>query len=956
MLAERRTRSLRDLNAVMATATTQAEVTALALKTLSTFNFDLPFLLFYELEANGCYRLSGCQGLDPRSAAAPASIDPSRDSVWPLAAAVEGRGIVMIDGVAARIDAFDCGPYDERPDLAYLLPILVSDTGPPGTIVIAGVSSRLPLSDVYRGYYELLASALTAAVNTVRTREQERRRAEALAEIDRAKTAFFSNVSHEFRTPLTLMMGPLEDILSSGEELSTSVAGRIALVHRNGQRLLKLVNSLLDFSRIEAGRMQGNFEPTDITAFTAELASNFRSATERAGLRLIIEPHSFHDLIHVDRQMWEKVVLNLLSNAFKFTLAGEIRISWQHSADGRAVEMSVRDTGTGIPADELPRLFERFHRVEGARGRSFEGSGIGLALVLELVKLHGGTIHVSSTLGLGSNFTVSLPRGSSHLSMQKIRAGSAVVDQTRGDAFVNEALSWLAEADAPSSAETAGELPGKMITGRVLVADDNSDMRGYVVRLLRDAGLDVRAVSDGQAALEVARASAFDLILSDIMMPNLNGFELLKAVRSDPALRDVSVILLSARAGEEARVEGLDAGADDYLIKPFAARELVARVAGAIGLARGRRASQEAMRQVQKMEALGRLTGGVAHDFNNLMMVISGGLDLLAKQGDPGRRDRVMQGMRQATQRGASLTRQLLAFSRRQSLQPRPVNLHGFLQGAAEMLDRTLRGDVAVDLHVDADLWPVHVDPAGLELSLLNLCVNARDAMEKGGTIEIRAANASGGVQIEVIDHGKGMAEEIAAHAFEPFFTTKEIGAGSGLGLTQVYGFAHGSGGNVSIRSAPGKGTTVTLLLPRAAEGAQADVKTGPAVAVLRTTGAVLLVEDDEEVAALTGEMLQQLGFEVTRVASAASALGALANERKVDLVFSDVMMPGGMNGVELARELRRRRPGLPVLLTSGFAADARFEAAQDRMSILPKPFDLEELSVAIAEMMDSAA
>jgi CheY-like chemotaxis protein len=200
------------------------------------------------------------------------------------------------------------------------------------------------------------------------------------------------------------------------------------------------------------------------------------------------------------------------------------------------------------------------------------------------------------------------------------------------------------------------------------------------------------------------------------------------------------------------------------------------------------------------------------------------------------------------------------------------------------------------------------------------------------------------------------MPVEIAAHAFEPFFTTKEVGAGSGLGLTQVYGFAQGSGGNATISSVPGEGTVVTLLLPRATQDVQEDVKTVAVPAVRRKTGAVLLVEDDEEVAALTGEMLQQLGFDVTRVASAASALGALANERKVDLVFSDIMMPGEMNGVELARELRRRRPDLPVLLTSGYAADARFEAERDRMTILPKPFDMEDLSVAIAGMMDRAA
>jgi signal transduction histidine kinase/ActR/RegA family two-component response regulator len=415
------------------------------------------------------------------------------------------------------------------------------------------------------------------------------------------------------------------------------------------------------------------------------------------------------------------------------------------------------------------------------------------------------------------------------------------------------------------------------------------------------------------------------------------------------------VILLSARAGEEARVEGLEAGADDYLIKPFTGRELVARVAGAIGLARGRRASHEALRQVQKMEALGRLTGGVAHDFNNLLMVISGGLDLLVKQSDAERRERVMQGMRQAAQRGASLTRQLLAFSRSQSLQPRVVDLKVLLARAAEMLDRTLRGDVAVEVQFDEELWPVHVDPAGLELALLNLCVNARDAMPKGGAIQIRATNVAGHVQLEVIDHGKGMAPEIAIHAFEPFFTTKEIGVGSGLGLTQVYSFAQSSGGRASIRSVPGKGTVVTLVLPRTTKEVQDTETTDAPRTPLRKTGSVLLVEDDEQVAALTEEMLQQLGFEVTRVANAASALGVLANGREVDLVFSDIMMPGGMNGVELAREFRKRRPELPVLLTSGYAADALSEAERDRLAILPKPYSLDDLSTAIAATLNSA-
>ena len=952
MLAERRTRSLRDLNAALATATDQSSVTALALKTLSEFNFDLPFLLFYELRSDGAYRLSGSQGIYPSSPAAPSIIEAAEDYPWPLSQAATGREIVEIDGIGARLGPLPCGAYEEQPNAAFLLPIRVSATQTAKMIVIAGVSPRLPLDDVYRGYFELLASALTAAAVSVSAREQERLRAESLAEIDRAKTAFFSNVSHEFRTPLTLMLGPLEDMLAGSDELSTAMAGRIALVHRNGVRLLKLVNSLLDFSRIEAGRMQAHFETTDIAGLTEELASNFRSATERAGLRLVIEPYSLPDLVRIDRDMWEKVVLNLLSNAFKFTLKGEIRIAWRRSLAGDSLEMSVSDTGAGIPAHELPRLFERFHRVESTRGRSFEGSGIGLALVMELVHLQGGSIRVSSVLNEGSTFTVSLPLSSDPLPLQPPRDPSAPAERSRRDAFVNEALSWLDESVASNAAQ-AVPLSAQLMTGRVLVADDNSDMRGYVERLLHEAGLNVFAVADGHAALAAAKASQFDLVLTDVMMPRLNGFELLQAIRQDPALQDVSVILLSARAGEEARVEGLEAGADDYLTKPFTARELVARVAGAIGLARGRRASQEQLRQVQKMEALGRLTGGIAHDFNNLLMVISGGLDLLPKQADPARRERIMQGMRQATQRGAGLTRQLLAFSRRQALQPRAIDLKVFLEHAGQMLDRTLRGDVAVDIRLSEELWPVYIDPAGLELALLNLCVNARDAMAGSGTIQICATNVAAGVRIDVIDQGIGMSAAVAARAFEPFYTTKAVGAGSGLGLTQVYAFANSSGGSASISSALGEGTVATLILPRAADLPADAVDAGAMAAPLFKAGAVLLVEDDAEVAALTGEMLQQLGFEVTRVDCAASALGALADKRNVDLVFTDIMMPGGMNGMELARELRVRRPELPVLLTSGYPTDETHEIEPERMAVLSKPYSLEDLAVAIAETLD---
>ena len=377
---------------------------------------------------------------------------------------------------------------------------------------------------------------------------------------------------------------------------------------------------------------------------------------------------------------------------------------------------------------------------------------------------------------------------------------------------------------------------------------------------------------------------------------------------------------------------------------------------------------EENLRQAQKMEAIGQLTGGVAHDFNNLLMVIQGGLDMIDRQEDPARRARLLQGMRQAADRGSALTRQLLAFSRRQPLAPEAVDLKVRIGGMRELLDRSLRGDVHVDLEFDEDVWPVEVDPGELELVILNLAFNARDAMPKGGEIVISATNVPDWregdvigdfVRLEVRDTGTGMSEKVKARVFEPFFTTKEIGKGSGLGLAQAYGFARQSGGSVGIESEVDQGTRVILMLPRSAkpisETPRPALDTGPVRTPGRFSGCVLLVEDDDEVAALVTEMLRQIGFDVTRAASAAGGLGALANGRKIDVVFSDIMMPGEMSGVDLAREIQSRRPDLPVLLTSGFA-EANRRAAQDvGVHVLPKPYRLDELESAIRETMRSA-
>ncbi|MGH9559973.1 MAG: response regulator, partial [Terracidiphilus sp.] len=498
------------------------------------------------------------------------------------------------------------GSWEESPSSALLVPIASQAQDRPAGVFIAALNPYRPLDSGYRGFVELVSGQIAGSLANARAYEQERKRAESLAELDRAKTTFFSNVSHEFRTPLTLMLGPLEEVLAKPEmQVLTDNRRLVGVAHRNGTRLLKLVNTLLDFSRIEAGRVKAVYRPIDLAGFTKELASSFESLTQKAGLELRIHCEKLTRPVYVDREMWEKIVLNLLSNAFKFTFDGEIVISLRESS--RDVELAVVDTGVGIPEVELPNVFERFHRVEGTRGRSFEGSGIGLALVHELVMLHGGTIAVESTVGRGTTFRIHIPLGSGHLPQDRV--SQAAIESAHGPAvspYVTEALSWLGKESHLASDVQLSHQPvqtdsvDRAADGKtVLVVDDNSDMREYVARLLR-GHFHVRTAENGRVAWETLERDHPDIVLIDIMMPEMDGLELLAAIRGNPTLRITPVILLSARAGDEARVEGIELGADDYLVKPFNAHELVARVRTHLDLARLRKEAIEAIRQSEE--------------------------------------------------------------------------------------------------------------------------------------------------------------------------------------------------------------------------------------------------------------------------------------------------------------------------------------------------------------------
>ncbi|MGI9057960.1 MAG: ATP-binding protein [Ktedonobacteraceae bacterium] len=626
VLSERRLRMLHDLAEYSAEAKTAEEACSISAGILAQNAADIPFALLYLLEDDGkTATLAGSFGLDSNTPASPTHVDLNSESPdsnqWPLSHVVHTQQTEIVENIATRFDPFHIHSDGLLPHSVLVLPISRPGLPTPYGILIAGISPMRALDDDYRNFFELVAEQLAIAIGKANAYHEANLRAEALAELDRAKTTFFSNVSHEFRTPLTLMLGPVEDALADSENpLSPRQHERLQIVRRNSLRLLKLVNTLLDFSRIEAGRAEAVYEPTDLAAFTTDLASVFRSAMEQAALQFVVECSPLPELVYIDRDMWEKIVLNLLSNAFKFTFAGQISVSL-HLEDN-AAHLRVRDTGTGISQEELPHLFERFHRIRGVKARTHEGSGIGLALVNELVKLHNGNIHVESVSGEGTTFTIIIPLGSAHLPSERIGTTRTAQSTAIGTApFIEDALRWLPNSNKRTTGELVLEtqpveqttsyavLPPKASQASqasqdatetahayILLADDNADMRDYMQRLL-STHYTVQAVANGAMALAAAFERKPDLVISDLMMPELDGFQLLHTLHSDARTQAVPVILLSARAGEEAAIEGLEAGADDYLVKPFSARELLARVKSHLEIARMREEATARIKQ-----------------------------------------------------------------------------------------------------------------------------------------------------------------------------------------------------------------------------------------------------------------------------------------------------------------------------------------------------------------------
>ena len=748
--------------------------------------------------------------------------------LWPFARVAAGE-TVLVEDVHLHLER-PGGPFRDTVKAALLMPIGSDEPETSLGLLIAGISPARALDDGYRTFYELLAGQVSMLLRNANAFEQERKRVEALAEIDRVKTAFFSNVSHEFRTPLTLILGPVEAAVAGS---AGQLAGEdLATVHRSALRLLRMVNSLLDFSRIEAGRLQSRFESTDLALLTAGLAGSFHSLLESAGLKLVIDCPPLPEEVHVDRSHWEKIVLNLISNAFKFTFEGEIAVVLRAVDDN--VELSVRDTGIGIEVAEQSRIFERFHRVEGARGRTFEGTGIGLALVQELTRQHGGSLRVDSQPGRGSTFVVSVPRGVAHLPADRIAPGGPLPADGAAAAYVMDASHWDVTgavdtiADQPVLAES--NLPHTQ--ARVLVADDNADMRAYLVRILAPRWT-VDAVADGQAALESALAHPPDLVLSDVMMPRMDGVALLRALRADPRTSTIPVVLLSARAGEEAVVGGLETGADDYLVKPFSARELLSRVGTHLEMARMRQAATDAASELaatraallddveRKNRELEAFSYSVSHDLRAPLRSIDGFSEALLEEcgdrlGDTGAD--YLQRVRAAARRMGELIDDLLKLAGvgRAELSRETADLSLLGRRVGELLssahpDRTVA-------FVVQDGLAAHADRRLIQVLLENLLGNAWKftARTPSPRVELGSLERDGVSVFYVRDNGAGFNQANAGRLFSPFqrLHAERDFPGTGVGLATVRRVVERHGGRVWAEGQVNAGATVYWTLP----------------------------------------------------------------------------------------------------------------------------------------------
>jgi signal transduction histidine kinase/DNA-binding response OmpR family regulator len=569
MVGERRLATVHELGTMSrADLHSLTEAGQAALRVMARNRPALPFAACY-LRDGDELQLAASYGIVSDTGACPLTV--SLESSLAIARVARSGSSQMFDlrpfAQPGDVAASPLGPA--VPSLAMLSPLTITGDRDPAGVLVLGINPYRAVDDIYRSFLDLVARWCSTLVGDARAFESERRRIQMLAELDDAKTRFFQNVSHEFRTPLTLVLGAFQgaDVESSPGSVVLD-AERFDTARTAALRLDRLVDAILTFAQVEGGALVAHRQPVDVAALTQECASMFRSAMEQAGLAFNVEVPTTATVVDIDPEMWSRIVLNLISNAYKFTQQGDIDVRLRVSGDQAVLE--VRDSGIGIEAQSLDRLFERFHQVPGATPRTGPGAGIGLALVADLVGAHDGQVEVKSTPGRGSVFTVSVPLSST--------AAAGVVPATPSDNLRDQVLSDLGSPSRQPEEAVHHDAPvGSSRGGHVLLVEDNADLRQYVVRLLRDDGWEVTEAPDAETALAIDVTP--DLVLSDVMLPGVDGLALVRLLRANPAFNRIPVILLTARAGPESAAAGLTAGADDYIVKPFDAVELLARLA-----------------------------------------------------------------------------------------------------------------------------------------------------------------------------------------------------------------------------------------------------------------------------------------------------------------------------------------------------------------------------------------
>ncbi|MGB6000688.1 MAG: ATP-binding protein [Thermoanaerobaculia bacterium] len=652
---------------------------------------------------------------------------------------------------------------------------------------------------------------------------------EDLKQLDEAKMRFFANVSHELRTPLTLLFGPLEMLQS--EEVSPHRAQLLESMQTNSRRLLRQVNALLDVAKLEAGRLA--FEPTigDLSELLNELVA--ASAPHAARKGVLLEAKGLEDLTEFafDYDKVEMIAANLISNAVKFTPKGG-RITIRAGSVDDKVAFEVQDTGPGIPEDQLEQIFERFHQVDSSLSREHEGTGLGLSLARELARLSEGDITVRSQVGRGTVFHVELPLEPTPDRPERRRRARRREDQlsqartdvlaAREYAARSRRETLLADVNLPRLSEVTEELFEAAVGApRVLLVDDNVDLRTFLASRL-SRFYRVETAEDGIAGLDAARRARPDLIVSDIMMPRMDGHEFCRRLRDDPAFANTPIILVTAKTGEEAVVEGLELGADDYVTKPFAMRELEARIAAQL---RAKQTERQLHERESRLAAIGQMTSSVVHDLRNPLTLVKGYADLAhalaLRGGDLRAIAKEMAKLKEAADRLRRMIEEILDFARSGTSE---IELSSV--SVAKFLDHTIRSFVTdladqgivtrIDLKLDQG-QEVSLDQDRIKRVLENLLANAREAvMNTGGPRRILVSGESrdGHLLLRVADSGPGVPEELVDQLFEPFSTAGKK-RGTGLGLATVRNLVRAHGGKITVESkAPEGGAAFTVWLP----------------------------------------------------------------------------------------------------------------------------------------------